>query len=172
MAQRTLGILGARNSITKQIIQDEILNPILNDLGKAPIKILAPSESMSSTYIECWAQRQSIPVELVKSDWIQNGRRAGIIRDAEIEKQCNALLIFEGPKSRYYLDLAERIAKRRPGYLIYVVEAKGVSPVLLEVEQGVQYAIKDDEEADILKQTPMQTQTLKQMWSKCLIQDD
>ena len=169
MAQRTLGVLGARNSITKQIIQDEILNPILNDLGKKPIRILAPSEPLSSTFIECWAQRQGIPMQLVKSDWIQNGRRAGILRDAEIEKECNTLLIFEGPKSRYYLDLAERIAKRRPGYQIYVVEAKGISPVLLEVERA-EYSIKESDEAEIL--------TLPKMWSnksrdsKCLIEDD
>ena len=156
-----LGILGARNSITKQIMQDEILNPILNDLANKPTKILMPSEPISSTYVECWAQRAGIPCFPVKSDWIANGRRAGVMRDLQIQKECNAFLIFEGPKSRYYMDLATRIAKR--GCPVYVVEAKTVSPVLLEVDQVID--INEKDEADIL--------TLTKMWStKCLITDD
>jgi len=165
-----LGILGARNSLTKQIIQDEILNPVLDDLNVKPSRVIIPSEPMSSTYIECWANRNGIPVNSVKSDWIKNGRRAGIIRDAYIEKESNALLIFEGPKSRYFLDLAERIAKRRPDIKVYVVESKGLTPVLLQIDSVSHFQIKEKDEADIL--------TLPKMWSssaksvKCLIQDD
>ena len=165
-----LGVLGAKNTITKQIIQDEILNPVLDDLGKKPTKILMPSEPISSSYIECWASRQDIPTNLVKSDWIRNGRRAGVLRDAQIEKESNAFLLFEGPKSRYYLDLAERIAKKRPGCSVYVVASGSVSPVLLEVEQvAARVNIMEDEEKEIL--------TLPKMWSStkstpCLITDD
>ena len=156
-----LGVLGARNALTKQIMQDEILNPILDDIGKKPANILLPAEPLSSAYIECWAGRQEIKVELLKSDWIRNGRRAGVIRDAYIEKESTVLLIFEGPKSRYYLDLAERIAKK--GKTVYVVAANSVSPVLLEVEQAIH--VTECEETAIL--------TLPKMWSvKCLIQDD
>jgi hypothetical protein len=165
-----LGVLGARNTLTKQIIQDEILNPILDDLAVKPSRVLIPSEPMSSTYIECWATRNGITVDSVKSDWVKNGRRAGIIRDAYIEKEATALLIFEGPKSRYFLDLAERIAKRRPEMKVYVVESKGVSPTLLEVEAAARFNIKEDDEAAIL--------TLPKMWASsaksvtCLIKDD
>jgi len=164
-----LGILGARNAITKQIMQDEILNPILDDLGKKPSKILLPSEPLSSTYIECWAQRQDIPTVLVKSDWIQNGRRAGVVRDYEIQKESNVFLLFEGPKSRYYLDLAERIVKKRgaEGCRVYVVESKSISPVLLEADLETRYTVADNDEKEIL--------TLPKMWSnktKCLIDDD
>jgi len=162
-----LGILGARNSITKQIIQDEILNPILNDLGtKKPNRILLPSEPISSTYIECWAERQGIESLMVKSDWIRNGRRAGILRDSFIEKESNVFIVFEGPKSRYYLDLAERIAKRKSDSKVYVVAANTVSPVLLELDQVSRYSVNEKEEASIL--------TLPKMWAatKCLITDD
>jgi len=168
--KRILGVLGAKNTITKQIIQDEILNPVLDDLGNKPIKIMLPSEPMSSSYIESWALRNDIPTNLMKSDWIRNGRRAGVLRDAQIEKECNAFLLFEGPKSRYYLDLAERIAKKRPGCPVYVVAAGSVSPVLLEVDQVAQSVnILEDEEKEIL--------TLPKMWSAskstpCLIMDD
>ena len=165
-----LGVLGARNTLTKQIIQDEILNPILDDLAVKPSRVLVPSEPMSSTYIECWANRTGIPIDSVKSDWVKNGRRAGIIRDAYIEKEATALLIFEGPKSRYFLDLAERIAKKRPEMKVYVVESKGVTPTLLEVEATTRFHIKEEDEAAIL--------TLPKMWASsaksttCLIKDD
>jgi hypothetical protein len=161
-----LGILGARNSLSKQIMQDEILNPILDDLKQKPVKVLLPAEHLSSAYVECWASRQEIPVDLMKSDWIRNGRRAGVLRDAFIEKESNAFLIFEGPKSRYYLDLAERIAKKRGCAVpVYVVESKTVSPVLLEVEQVTRHMIDEAQEKAIL--------TLPSMWStKCLIMDD
>ena len=115
-----LGILGARNSITKQIMQDEILNPVLNDLANKPSKILMPSEPLSSTYVECWAQRAGIQSFPIKSDWIANGRRAGVMRDLQIQKECNAFLVFEGPKSRYYLYLSTRIAKNK-GCPVYIV---------------------------------------------------
>lgn len=163
-----LGILGARNAISKQIMQDEILNPILDDLGKDQIKkILLPSEPLSSTYIECWAQRQGIQTLLLKSDWINNGRRAGVVRDAEIQKECNAFLIFEGPKSRYYLDLAERIAKKHGSDVrVYVVESKSVSPVLLEVDRENIYNIIEKHEKEIL--------TIPKMFAtaKCMIVDE
>lgn len=164
----TLGVLGARNAITKQIMQDEILNPILDDLEKKPTKILLPSEPLSSTFIECWASRQDIPVDLIKSDWAKDGRRAGVVRDYRIEKESTALLIFEGPKSRYYLDLAERIAKKRAstGLKVYVVNANSVSPILLEVDQASQMSVSEKDEREIL--------TLDKFWSKstvCQIQD-
>jgi len=172
-----LGVLGARNAITKQIMQDEILTPILDDLGKKLTKVLVPSEPLSSTFIECWANRQDIPVELIQSDWARDGRRAGVIRDYRIEAEATALLIFEGPKSRYYVDLAERVAKKQPGRPVYLVHANSVSPVLLEVEQGIPFSVSDKDEKDILKKTASgkSNNTLLNIWSKpqtCLIVDD
>ncbi|NDB86116.1 MAG: hypothetical protein EB127_25955 [Alphaproteobacteria bacterium] len=171
-AEMVMGILGARNSITKQIIQDEILNPVLNDLMEStktknrPMRVLIPSEPLSSTYVECWAERLGIEVHSVKSDWVRHGRRAGILRDAHIEKECNVFIVFEGPKSRYYLELAERIAKRKSDSKVYVVAANTVSPVLLELDQVSRYSVNEKEEASIL--------TLPKMWAatKCLITDD
>jgi homoserine trans-succinylase len=163
----SLGVLGSRSAITKQIMQNEILNPILDDIGKQIKKVILPEDTLSSTYIECWANRKDIQVELVKSDWTMNGKRAGVFRDLQIEKQSNVLLVFEGPRSRYYLDLAERIAKRRPDCPIYVVEASSVTPVLLEVDYTSKHMISEKDEKDIL--------TIPKMFrkaKKCLINDD
>lgn len=143
------GILGARNSLTKQIIQDEILSPILRDVGSMPSRILLPSEPLSSSFIECWAIRNEIPVSMKKSNWVQYGRKAGILRDAEIQKEASILIVFEGPKSRFYLTLAERLLRKNPFRRIYVIESKSVSPILLEIE--TKYMIQDEQEEDILR---------------------
>ena len=92
------------------------------------------------------------------------------MRDAQIEKESTVLLIFEGPKSRYYLDLAERIVKRRPGYPVYVVEAKGLAPVLLELDSSSRYSVKDTDELEILTLPKMWASSAKEV--KCLIEDD
>jgi homoserine trans-succinylase len=163
----SLGVLGYRNALNKQIMQNEILNPILDDLAKPLKKVLLPEDTLSSTYIECWATRKDIQVDYMKSDWANYGKKAGVLRDAQIEKQSTVLLVFEGPRSRYYLDLAERIAKRRPDCPVYVVSATSVSPVLLEVDMTSQYKVSEKEEKDIL--------TLPNMFKKqveCMISDD
>lgn len=163
---KILGVIGARNSLTKQILQNEILNPILEDLGRID-KILLPEEHLTSTYIEAWALRKGIDYDFVKSDWLNYGKKASIMRDSQLEKQSTALLVFEGPRSRFYLDFAERIAKKRSDCKIYVVEAKTVEPVLLDAE--VTRSITDKEEADILTIPKM---FAKSGQSKCLISDD
>jgi hypothetical protein len=159
-----LGVLGSRNALSKQVIQNEILNPILNDLDKPLTKIILPEDTLTSTYIECWATRNDIKVEYLKSDWVNYGKKGGVVRDGNIERQSSALLVFEGPRSRYYLDLAERIAKRRPDCPVYVVGATEVTPVLLDVEP----TITEKEEKDIL--------TIPKMFAKnatkCLIDDE
>ena len=162
---KVLGVLGSRNALTKQIIQHEILNPILDDLGGDLAKIICPEEPLSSTFIECWSDMKGIPVTLFKSEWINYGKKAGVMRDYQIEKNSSALLVFEGPRSRFYHDMAEKIAKRRPDCPVYVVAADSVSPVLLEVE----YSVTMKEEADILTIPKMFGLSSKK--AMCLIND-
>ena len=162
-----LGVLGSRGAITKQIMHDEIIVPIMDDLkthGRTINRVILPEEPLSSAFIDSWAKRQNIHVDLVKSDWATHGRRAGVFRDAMIEKSSSVLLVFEGPKSRYYLELAERIAKRRPECLVYLVEAKDISPILLEVDDAPRFKVTEKEEKEIL--------TIPKMFAKCLIKDD
>jgi hypothetical protein len=165
-----LGVIGARNSLTKQILQNEILNPILDDLGKID-KILLPEEHLTSAYIEAWAIKKDIDYDFIKSDWLNYGKKASILRDGQVEKQSTALLVFEGPRSRFYLDFAERIAKKRSDCKVYVVEAKTVEPVLLDIQNTRQ--ITEKEEADILT-IPKMFATANGVSSakKCLISDE
>ena len=68
------------------------------------------------------------------------------------------------------MDLAERIAKRKPSCPVYVVAANTVSPVLLEVEQAIHHTVSEKDEKEIL--------TLPSMWisskkeTKCLLTED
>ena len=162
---KVLGVLGSRNALTKQIIQHEILNPILDDLGGDLTKVICPEEPLSSTFIECWADRKGIPFTALKSEWVTYGKKAGVMRDYQIEKNSSALLVFEGPRSRFYLDMAEKIAKRRPSCPVYVVAADSVTPVLLDVD----YSVSLKEEADIL--TIPKMFGLSSAKAKCLIED-
>lgn len=176
-----LGVLGARNSLTKHILQEEILDPVFNDLNKKPTRVLLPAEPLSSTFIECWAARKDIHVDLLRSDYAAHGRRAGVLRDARIEKDATAYIVFEGPKSSFYMKLAERIAKKYPDRPVYLIASNTVSPVLLEVEQVKPAFISDDLEAEILgKGVPMGNQKKSTdirlffgaPTTKCLLTDD
>jgi hypothetical protein len=169
-----LGVLGARNDLTKQILQTEILNPILDDLGGKLTRIVLPADSLCSTFIECWAGRMDIPCVSVKSDFINYGRKASVMRDLRIEKECTAFIVFEGPRSRYYLNKAEQIAKRYSDRRIYVVHANDASPTLLELEAPKGIEVSEGTEAELLKK-PGADRTLKDMWGftpKCLLVDD
>jgi hypothetical protein len=164
---KVLGVLGSRNALTKQIIQHEILNPILDDLGGDLTKVICPEEPLSSTFIECWADRKGIPFTALKSEWVTYGKKAGVMRDYQIEKNSSALLVFEGPRSRFYLDMAEKIAKRRPDCPVYVVAADSVTPVLLDVD----YSVSLKEEATILTIPKMFGFGFASAKAKCLIED-
>lgn len=170
-----LGILGSRNALTKQILQDEILNPVLDDLGGKIDRILLPADSLSSTFIECWAGRKDIPCAAIKSDFVNYGRKASVMRDLRIEKECTCFIVFEGPRSQYYMNKATQIAKRYPERRVYIIAANDVSPTLLEIEAPRGIEISADTEAEIFKKP---TQTLDTMWGlkraspPCLLVDD
>jgi hypothetical protein len=103
-----LGILGQRQDLSRDQISD-ILNAITEDLP--PInKIICPEEGTSSIHIETWADNNKIPFQSCKSDWTTNGKASRAIRDKHIETEAKFFLIFIGPRSDYYKQVAERIA--------------------------------------------------------------
>ena len=110
---------------------------------------------------------------LLKADWVRNGRRATFMRDIQIQNESSAFIIFEGPKSRYYLDLAERLTRRYSERSIYVVAANTITPTLLELEESSRYTISEDHEHALLAKNGKQQTTLD-TWAKgkCLITDD
>ena len=127
-----LGILGVHNTITKEEIHEKILHPLMSILGRLPDKIILPSEGMSSAYLSIWAERNHVDTQCVEADWKKFQRKAGILRDARIVKECTHLLSFVGVKSRKNEQVAIRTAKK--GKQVFLVEPNPIELCEIVVE--------------------------------------
>jgi hypothetical protein len=107
-----LAIFGNTNKVSEQELQENILIPILKELGRPPDKVLIPTEGNSSIYIQDWADALHIRSQAFHSDWIKNGRIAQIIRDDRMAKECTHALVFLSQKSTRLATMAEKICKK------------------------------------------------------------
>ena len=107
-----LSIFGYTNKVLEQELQENILIPILKELGRPPDKVLIPTEGNSSIYIQDWAEALHIKSQTFHSDWIKNGRIAQIIRDDRMAKECTHALVFLSPKSKRLAAMAEKLCKK------------------------------------------------------------
>ncbi len=106
-----LGVFGNTNKIKETDMQDNILNVILQELGRSPDKVLIPSEGNSSVYIQEWAETFNIKTDVFYCDWIRNGKIAQILRDERIQKECTHALVFLSDKSVKLEKMGEKMAK-------------------------------------------------------------
>jgi hypothetical protein len=106
-----LGVFGNTNKIKELDLQDNILNVILQELGRSPDKVLIPSEGNSSVYIQEWAETCNIKTDVFYCDWMRNGKIAQIIRDDRIQKECTHALVFLSDKSVKLEKMGEKMAK-------------------------------------------------------------
>ena len=127
-----LGVLGIHNQITKEDIHEKVLHPLMSVLGRMPDKIILPSEGTSSALISIWAERNHIDTQCVEADWRKFQRKAGILRDARIQKECSHLVVFLGLKSRSNEQTAIRQAKK--GKQVFVVEPNPIELIEYVVE--------------------------------------
>lgn len=128
-----LGILGTRSQIDKRTLYSNILEPIVDSIGRVPEQIILPSESVSSAYISIWADDKNIPTQALQADWFRLGRRAKFLRDSSIQQQATHYLVFEAPKSTFYEQLAVKLAKKHPGRVFTVDSSNAPSVSQLEV---------------------------------------
>lgn len=127
-----LGVLGIHNQITKEDIHEKVLHPLISVLGRMPDKLILPSEGTSSALISLWAERNHIDTQCVEADWRKFQRKAGILRDARIQKECSHLVVFLGIKSRSNEQTAIRQAKK--GKQVFVVEPNPIELIEYVVE--------------------------------------
>ncbi len=121
-----LGVLGTRSNIQVDDFNEQILAPILEAWG-IPDEILAPTDGESSHVVQAWAAKHEIPVTLVACDWVKQGRRAGILRDARIQREATHLLLLQGPRSNALATLAHRLDRKgRP----VVISVRPGQPVM------------------------------------------
>lgn len=126
-----LGVLGTRNSVRYEEFATDILGPLLEAWG-TPDEIVAPAESESSHVIATWAARQGVPVSLVAADWVRSGRRAGMLRDARIQREATHFLLLQGPRSNALTTLAGRL--QRKGRAVAISERPGAPLKSLDTE--------------------------------------
>lgn len=126
-----LGVLGTRNSVRYEEFAADILGPLLEAWG-TPDEIVAPAESESSHVIATWAARQGVPVSLVAADWVRSGRRAGLLRDARIQREATHFLLLQGPRSNALTTLAGRL--QRKGRTVAISERPGAPLKSLDTE--------------------------------------
>lgn len=128
-----LGILGTHNQISKEDIHEKVLHPLMSALGRLPDKILLPSEGTSSAFVSIWAERSNIDTHCVEADWRKFQRKAAILRDARILKDCTHLLVFVGARSRSNEQTAIRQAKK--GKQVFLVEHNPIELCEIVVEE-------------------------------------
>jgi hypothetical protein len=127
-----LGILGKHEQISKQDIHEKILHPLVSAIGRLPDKVFIPSEGTSSAYITLWAEKANLEIHSVDADWRKLQRRAGIMRDARIQKESTHLLIFVGARSKNYEQTGIREAKK--GKQVFLVDHDSLDLCELVVE--------------------------------------
>jgi len=106
------GIFGSSNTISERNLQDQVLVPILQELGRMPDHMLIPTEGNSSIYIQEWAESLRITTQLFQSDWARNGRIAQILRDDRMQKECTHALVFLSARSNKLEKMAEKMTKK------------------------------------------------------------
>jgi hypothetical protein len=125
-----LGVLGTRSIIRFEDIETNWLAPIQEAWG-TPDAIVLPGESDSSQAIQTWALTKEIPVQLIPVDWAKQGRCAGVLRDAQIQRHATHFLLLQGPRSNALMALALRLQKK--GYPVVISERPG-EPVAIPID--------------------------------------
>jgi hypothetical protein len=114
-----LGVIGSRQDCSQTKLLEDVLTPILQELGRIPERVILPSEGITSIYISDWADTLKIPTQIYEADWHRHQRRAKIYRDARIQQEASHFLIFLNKRSEYNEKLAIRLANK--GYSVFTV---------------------------------------------------
>lgn len=128
-----LGILGTRSVIDECTLIENILTPIVQELGRLPDKVLVPSEGTSSIYIQSWAESLHICCNRFEADWRTRGKAATIFRDSRIQSEATHLLVFLSPRSTRYETLATRQAIN--GKTVFTTSYQDLDLAMLEVQR-------------------------------------
>ncbi len=107
-----LGVIGSRQDIDQVITHESIVNPILQELGRIPDKLILPAEGTSTIFLSDWGEMLKIPTQIYEADWRKHQRRAKIFRDARIQQESTHFIVFLNKRSEFNEKLANRLAKQ------------------------------------------------------------
>ena len=122
-SRTVLGVLGTRSNVRIEDLEAQILNPTLEAWG-LPDALILPADGDSSYAIQAWAQAKDIPVQLIACDWAKQGRRAGLLRDATIQREATHLVLLQGPRSTALSTKALQLARK--GRPVVISERPGI----------------------------------------------
>jgi hypothetical protein len=114
-----LGVLGSHSAVDEVKIRETLLQPILQELGRMPDKLIVPSEGNSSVYITDWGEQMKIETQIYEPDWRRHQKRAKIYRDSRIQKESTHFIVFLNKRTNTNEMLANRLA--RQGKVIFTV---------------------------------------------------
>ena len=128
-----LGVLGTRSNSRCDDLDTNILGPLVAH-WRLPDELILPAEGDSSYALQSWADMKGIPVRLVSCDWAVQGRRAAMMRDAQIQRDSTHFLLLQGPRSTALAALAGRLARK--GRPVLLSERPGLPATALEKKEG------------------------------------
>jgi hypothetical protein len=114
-----LGVIGGRADATQEKILEDVITPMLQELGRMPDRIILPADGLSTIFISDWSERLKLPTQIYEADWRRHQRRAKIFRDARIQQESTHFLIFLNKRSDYNEKLAVKLAKQ--GRVVFTV---------------------------------------------------
>lgn len=132
-----LGFIGVRNGVKYEEIHTNIFAPIVEAWG-IPDEVIAPDEGDSAQAIITWCRNNDVPLRLIACDWAKQGRRAGMLRDAKLQKEATHLVLLQGPRSNKLAELATKLERKH--YPVVISQRPGMAVVtpnsLLLAENG------------------------------------
>ena len=117
-----LGVLGTRSNMRYEDVEADILGPTAEAWG-IPDELVIPAEGDISFILQTWAKQKEIPVRLVACNWTSQGKRAGMLRDNQIQREATHMLLLQGPRSNALMQLAQRL--ERKGRPVVISERPG-----------------------------------------------
>ena len=70
---------------------------------------------------ETYTNMMNIPVKLMPADWNKHGKKAGMVRNAEMAVYCDFAVIFWDGESSGALNMARQMAKLGKPYVLQLV---------------------------------------------------
>jgi hypothetical protein len=106
-----LGFMGIRNGVSYEEMQTNILAPVVEAWG-IPDEVVTPAEGDATQAIITWCHNHNVPLRLVSCDWAKQGKRAGMMRDARLQKEATHLVLLQGPRSNKLAELAVKLERK------------------------------------------------------------
>lgn len=115
-----LAIIGSREFCDWELFTEGITR-ILEQEGKLPILVVSGGARGADRMGEKWAKDNGIKTLVFKPEWGKHGKRAGLIRNADIIENATHVLAFpseSGSGTQHALGLAKE--KNLPIQVIYI----------------------------------------------------